>query len=138
MGGRDARVRNIMKFKIDENLPVEVAKLLQQAGHDALTVWDQALTGSPDPEIADACQREGRCLFTLDKDFADILTYPPEQFAGLMILRVKYQDKRTIIETVEKLLTLFPHHPVEQHLWIVDERRVRIRGRAARDIISGA
>lgn len=27
-----------MKFKIDENLPVELADLLQEAGYDAMTV----------------------------------------------------------------------------------------------------
>ena len=37
-----------MKFKTDENLPIEVADVLRQAGHDALTVHDQRLTGHPD------------------------------------------------------------------------------------------
>ena len=124
-----------MKFKIDENLPIEVAELLQRAGYDALTIWDQNLVGSNDTEIAVVCQREERCLLTLDKDFADIRTYPPEHFAGLMILRVKHQDKPTILEIVKKLLTLFPHNPVDQHLWVVEERRVRIRGAVDVDII---
>jgi len=30
-----------MKFKIDENLPVEIAVGLRNAGHDAMTVVDQ-------------------------------------------------------------------------------------------------
>jgi predicted nuclease of predicted toxin-antitoxin system len=30
-----------MKFKVDENLPVEVASLLRQAGYDAATVSEQ-------------------------------------------------------------------------------------------------
>jgi hypothetical protein len=30
-----------MRFKVDENLPAEVAQLLRAAGHDALTVVDQ-------------------------------------------------------------------------------------------------
>jgi len=39
-----------MKFKIDENLPVEVAELLRQSGYDALTVLDQQLGGEADDE----------------------------------------------------------------------------------------
>jgi uncharacterized protein DUF5615 len=35
-----------MKFKIDENLPIEAAALLREAGHDALTVHDQNLRGA--------------------------------------------------------------------------------------------
>ena len=34
-----------MRFKIDENLPVEAAELLRQAGHDAVTVLEQHLGG---------------------------------------------------------------------------------------------
>ena len=64
-----------MQFKIDENLPVDVADLLRQAGHDAATIWDQNLVGSRDQVIAEICQREKRCLITLDKHFADIRTY---------------------------------------------------------------
>jgi hypothetical protein len=30
-----------MRFKIDENLPVEVAELLRANMHDAMTIFDQ-------------------------------------------------------------------------------------------------
>ena len=61
-----------MKFKIDENLPVELADLLQAADHDAMTVNQQALSGQADPRIAEACLAEGRVLVTLDLDFSDV------------------------------------------------------------------
>lgn len=124
-----------MQFKTDENLPIEVAELFIQAGYNTLTIWDQELVGSDDQTIANICQREKRCLITLDKDFADIRTYPPENFAGLVILRPMHQDKPTIIKIVKKLLTLLPHYPIEQHLWIVEERRIRIRGMSDMDVI---
>jgi len=47
----------MLKFKVDENVPAEVARLLAQAGHDALTVPDQLLGGVPDPDLADICRR---------------------------------------------------------------------------------
>jgi hypothetical protein len=37
----------MMKFKTDENMPVEAAEELRQAGHDALSVADQLLAGQP-------------------------------------------------------------------------------------------
>lgn len=40
-----------MRFKVDENLPVEAADLLRQHAHDALTV-NQQLNGQPDARIA--------------------------------------------------------------------------------------
>ncbi|WP_246604644.1 DUF5615 family PIN-like protein [Chloracidobacterium aggregatum] len=65
-----------MTFKVDENLPVDIADLLRQAGYDAATVFEQRLEGSPDSSLAAVCQKEGRVLVTLDTDFADILAYP--------------------------------------------------------------
>jgi hypothetical protein len=40
-----------MKFKTDENLPVEFAEEFREAGHDAVSVYDQRLTGRPDVDI---------------------------------------------------------------------------------------
>ena len=42
-----------MKFKVDENLPIEVRAILTEAGHDAETVADEALIGAPDPKLAE-------------------------------------------------------------------------------------
>jgi hypothetical protein len=32
-----------VRFKIDENLPQEVSRLLREHGHDAVSVFDQTL-----------------------------------------------------------------------------------------------
>ncbi len=40
-----------MRFKVDENLHVEVAELLRQNGHDAVSVYDQQMQGRGDEEV---------------------------------------------------------------------------------------
>jgi len=67
-----------MRFKIDENLPEDVASVFGDAGHDAVTVLRQKLGGSDDPSIARICQNENRVLVTADTGFAEIRTYPPD------------------------------------------------------------
>ncbi len=116
-----------MKFKIDENLPVETADLLREAGYDAITVVEQQLGGSADSEIASRCQVEGRSLVTLDADFADIRTYPPAEFAGMIVLRLRSQDKPHVLETLNHLIPVFDSEPLDRRLWIVEEGRLRIR-----------
>jgi predicted nuclease of predicted toxin-antitoxin system len=116
-----------MQFKIDENLPIEVSDLLRHAGHDAATVLEQRLGGAADPMIAAVCQRENRILVTLDLDFADIRSYPPAQYPGLIVLRVMRQDKVQVLETLSRLLPVFSDETPEHALWIVEEDRVRIR-----------
>jgi predicted nuclease of predicted toxin-antitoxin system len=117
-----------MKFKIDENLPVEGAELLRQAGYDATTVGEQHLEGENDVHIASVCQQEERALVTLDTDFADIRAYPPEEYSGLVVLRLKRQDKPLVLEIMVRLVPVFAREPLEHHLWIVEEKRIRIRG----------
>ena len=77
-----------MRFEVDENLPIEVAEMLRQAGHDATTVLEQHLGGSNDAQSAALCQLESRILVTLDMDFSDIRTYPPIECPGLIVLRL--------------------------------------------------
>ena len=92
-----------MRFKVDENLPVEVAELLREAGYDATTVLEQRHGGSADPRLAALCQRESRVLVTLDLDFADIRAYPPAEFPGLIVLRLGRQDKPYVLSVVTRL-----------------------------------
>lgn len=74
-----------MYFKIDENLPLEIAELLIKAGHDAKTVNAQQLKGAKDCVLIDLCKSENRILVTLDTDFSDIRAYPPQEFSGIIV-----------------------------------------------------
>ena len=76
-----------MKFALDENLPVELVDILQDAGHEAVTVVGQDMGGQSDQKIIDLCQKEKRALVTLDLDFSDIRHYPPSDYAGIVILK---------------------------------------------------
>jgi predicted nuclease of predicted toxin-antitoxin system len=117
-----------VRFKLDENLPAEAADLLREAGHDAATVLEQTMGGDPDPGVAAVCQREGRVLVTLDTDFADIRAYPPEEYRGLVVLRLRRQDKAHVVGVLRRLLPLFESVTLSGMLWIVEEERVRLRG----------
>lgn len=75
-----------MKFKLDENIPVEASILLGESGHDAVTVLDQNMGGKEDEHIIQICTQEQRALITLDLDFADIKAYPPSNFHGIFVL----------------------------------------------------
>lgn len=117
-----------MRFKVDENLPLIVAQHLRDAGHDAITVVEQNMVGAKDATLAEVCQNEQRCMITLDLDFADIRTYPPGDFAGLVVLRLRRHDEDHIAEVLDRILPRFDDEPLNGQLWVVDERGVRIRG----------
>ncbi len=116
-----------MKFKTDENLPREVVGLLRQEGYDTLSVVDQQLSGHPDSDVAQACEEEKRALITLDLDFADIQTYPPENYSGIVVLRPRLQTVLSIVRLTTRAVALLGAEPLAGNLWIVDEHQVRIR-----------
>ena len=116
-----------MKFKIDENLPVELAEELRAAGYEATTVDDQRLVGTNDRHLSEVCKAEGRIFVTLDLDFADIRTYPPDEHPGLIVLRLFRQDKLHVLDVLRRTLKAVGHEPLEGRLWIVEEKRIRIR-----------
>lgn len=82
-----------LAFKVDENLPEDVAAALREAGHEAATVASQGLAGVEDARLTEVLRQEARVLVTLDVDFGDIRTYPPEEHPGIVVLRVAKQDK---------------------------------------------
>jgi hypothetical protein len=71
-----------MRFKVDENLPIEVGEVFRAAGHDATTVNDEGIGGANDPDIATILRRENRAIVTLDVGSGDIRLYPPTSTRG--------------------------------------------------------
>lgn len=86
-----------MKFKIDENLPVEAADLLRAAGYEADTVQEEGLEGAEDEAFSERMRLEERAIITLDLDFSDIRAYPPQDYFGIIILRPSRQDKDSLV-----------------------------------------
>jgi len=116
-----------MKFKIDENLPIELVNILQKAGYDAVSVLEESLRGCSHDMIVSVCKDEDRVLITLDTDFADICNYPPQKLPGIMVLRLRRYDKNHILKVVQRLILLLSVKPLKSRLWIVEDTRVRIR-----------
>jgi predicted nuclease of predicted toxin-antitoxin system len=116
-----------MRFKVDENLHSDVAEFLRQHGHDAFTVYDQGLQGHADADIAQVCRDEARVLVTVDLDFTDIRVYPPQDYAGIVVLRLNDLSRPSSLRVVARVVTLIDTEPLLGRLWIVDESRLRIR-----------
>lgn len=116
-----------MQVKIDENLPAEAASLFRSAGHEASTVGDQGLVGASDTTIAERIRAEGKTLLSADLDFSDIRAYPPADYHGLLVLRLRRLDKPHVLSVLRRLLQVLERRSPAKELWIVEEERVRIR-----------
>jgi predicted nuclease of predicted toxin-antitoxin system len=116
-----------MRFKVDENPPRETCDVLVGGGHEATSVGQQGLGGAGDGTVYEVCQGEGRALFTLDTDFANVQAYDPKTSPGVIVLRLARQDKASVLDAVARALPVLDREPLEGRLWIVEEERIRIR-----------
>ncbi len=115
-----------MRLKLDENLGRTIAALFTTAGHDVVTVPQQHLCSAPDQELIEVCRQEGRCLITLDLDFANPLVYKPSRYRGIAVMRLPNRVSAAAIVDVSKTLILgLQVRPIEGKLWTVQGRRIR-------------
>ena len=116
-----------MRAKLDENIPVEAVRILVDAGWDVATVHDENMVGAEDHLVAAACQAEGRVLFSLDLDFADIRAYPPGEYDGIVVCRLAEPDRESVLRLLRGAVPLLGVEPVRHCLWILEPDRIRIR-----------
>jgi predicted nuclease of predicted toxin-antitoxin system len=116
-----------MRIKLDENMPVSLAYLLSDLGHDVHTTPDEGLTGRSDDVIWAASQEERRFLITQDLDFSDIRKFVPGEHAGILVVRLRDPGRLALRQQVEHLFT---HECVEDWIGcfvVVTEHKTRIR-----------
>ena len=58
-----------MRFLVDEQLPVALARWISARGHDAQHVTDVGLGGMPDSALWDWAQSSSAAIVTKDEDF---------------------------------------------------------------------
>lgn len=90
-------------------------------------MFDEALGGAQDPDVGGRCQAEGRVLFTLDMDFADIRAYPPSAYLGIVVLRPVTPSRAGVLALLQLAIPVLKAEWAEHRLWIVEPGRVRIR-----------
>ena len=118
-----------MRFLIDANLPRAVIGTLQKSGHQAEFARDVGLAAAPDEQIAARARESGATLLTRDMDFSDVRRYPPDQYFGIVVLRLPDTAvAQEIVRVLERFL-MEPGflEPLAGRLAIVEVDRVRFR-----------
>ena len=116
-----------MKFKIDENLPVEVADEIRGRGDEADTVFDERLSGCPDAEVLAAAAKGKSVLLTMDKGIADVRRHPPADFRGIVLLRPKQTGRLATVQFIRCHLPTLLETELAGRLVVVSEAGIRIR-----------
>jgi predicted nuclease of predicted toxin-antitoxin system len=116
-----------VKLKLDENLSRRAADLIRTTGHDVATSVSQGLRGAADEILFEVCKQESRALVTLDRDFGQVLRYPPADSAGIVVLEIGHRASHAaLLERVRELLKALETRSPEAALWIVEPGRLRV------------
>lgn len=116
-----------MRLKLDENIGRSGIDFLRQRGHDVATVREQGLAGAADSVVFWVCVAESRTLITLDRDFGQVLRFPPSRTAGVVVLEVGAPASvDRLVARLRDFLALVEKRPVHGELWIVEPSRVRV------------
>jgi predicted nuclease of predicted toxin-antitoxin system len=122
-----------MKFKLDENFGVRTQSVFAEFGHDVETVFQEGLSGATDHDLYRVCVDEGRCLVTLDLDFADITRFPPHEVGGIVVIRCPRNPSLALLERLVRSFLAAIDRPTDLgdlspagRLWIVEPDRIRI------------
>lgn len=76
-----------MRFLVDENLSVQIAAALRDAGHDAVHVLESGLGGAPDTDVSRRPVAEERAIVSADSDFTTMLAMNGSTVPSLILLR---------------------------------------------------
>jgi len=101
--------------------------MIAAAGHDVASVADQGLEGSLDGDLLEYCRAEGRCLVTLDLEFANPLVFLPSRYPGIAVLRIPRKASATdLLMLIETLMEALKSEVLIGKLWIVEIGRIRV------------
>ena len=70
---------------------------------------------------------EGRVLVTMDLDFGNVVTYPPERTNGILIVHLPGRASLPVmLMLVREALAVQVKETIRGRLWIVEPGRIRV------------
>ncbi len=109
-----------MRFLVDNQLPVALARWLSSKGHDAVHVLDVGWGQTLDRKIWDQASAEGQIVVSKDEDFA-LLASRENDTGSLLWLRIGNCRTAALLASLEPLL------PVIEQAFQSGQKLVEIR-----------
>lgn len=116
-----------MRFLADECLPQKTVLLLRKSGFKVVTAKESDLLGADDKIIFNTAVSHKLILITVDQDFSNIISYPPQTHNGIIVLKLTKSNEIQVNELLVKFLKSIDYSSVKGNLIIIDKNKVRIR-----------
>jgi predicted nuclease of predicted toxin-antitoxin system len=117
-----------MKFLLDENAELRLARFLRERGHDVTAIVRDYPTALPDEDVLAIAMREGRVLITNDRDFEHYVIEQGRPHAGVIFFRLPQGRIELKTERLAHVLEAYANRL--DHFIEVTEREVVVRSPA--------
>lgn len=112
-----------MKLLVDQCIYKETIDFLRKEKIEIAEAKDVGLSKALDSEILDYCKKHNYILLTRDKDFGNVIIFPPKLSHGIIVLKIYPENMESIHY---KLLELLMKNKVfEGLLFVIDKHKVR-------------
>jgi len=102
-------------------------RLLRSAGYEVVCLKEIARRDTPDDDVLRLAVERSMLLLTNDKDFADVLRYPPGAHAGIVVLRIMAVTEAEVHAVLLRLLTDHKPEALNATLAVVSRRKYRLK-----------
>ena len=112
-----------MRFLVDENAGVFVARWLQKQGYEVFSIYEQA-RGIDDDRIIEMAFAENQIIITGDKDFGEKVYRERYPHRGIVLLRLDDERSANKIIVLQQLLDAYMDRLADSFV-VVTETRTR-------------
>jgi hypothetical protein len=111
-------------------VPTCIVTRLRSAGHDVLRLSDWIPTDAPDSSVIAEAQELDAILLSLNGDFANLVSYPPSGYGGIVAVQLRNRPS-ALPRLTDRLIEYLRANPDRGHyrgkLFVVEAHRMRIR-----------
>ncbi len=119
-----------LRFLADHCISNLIIQILRDSHHDVARLSDVLPVESRDATVITKAQECDAILLSLNSDFADIVTYPPKNYKGIVALQMRNHPE-VLPKLLARLAAYLDLHPTMEHykgkLLVVEVDRIRIR-----------
>jgi len=119
-----------LRFLADHCISNSIVRALRDAAHEVVRLRDVLPVESPDSMVIAKAQETDAILLSMNGDFADIVTYPPKNYRGIVSLQMRNHPE-IVADLMARLTAYLRLWPTMENyrgkLLVVEVNRIRIR-----------
>jgi predicted nuclease of predicted toxin-antitoxin system len=116
-----------MRLLLDQNLPVDSAKLLRKLGYDAVHTREIGEHRTADADLISLALSSERYIATMDKDFPAIVATRYLKAPSIILIRLKDPDEFEICEVIHRVCATCAENLQSGSIVTVEADSIRIR-----------